>query len=194
MRKLVTLFCLLAFTTSAVASNFFFEKEVGPWLVLGHKGTKGEHNAICTLNRRGNEGEHFMLSQDLVNGEMIIDYRSGGGIEWEAGGTAFMRFTSEKEKEIVLSATFYIVDKTHIQIRYIEFDRLLPLFIKYDTLQVVFKGDAYFITDLKKTGDAVDAMINCIKKGKPYVKQAPFKVEPDEVKPKVNMSLPKVQS
>jgi hypothetical protein len=195
MKKLIAAL-LICLSTSAAALDSFFYKEAGYWTVYG---IAEEDKVSCVAKTIGLNDQHFLIAQNITTGEFYAELKNDNW-KFEGSGTVFLTFSNDKvnkgnKKE--LSATFEKVTDTIIQIRMLERGIFLPPFVEFDKLSFLFQGDASISVGLKNSRASIVQMGKCIEASAPHAKTViPNDPPPTTIPadPKINMTLPKVES
>lgn len=201
-RFLVPLLVFSLFVTSALAGETFYNTNIGYWQVYGVAKSQ-EHNTVCVTKTTG-PSSSFLLVQDMTNGEAYAELNN---TDWkfEGDGTVIFVFKNKNDKkEQVLKGLFQKVHDTSIQMRNLNLDKFLPPFVEFDTLSILFRDGSSLDVGLENSRKSILLMDKCIgdaKKFEPDVIPAdppkttiPKDPPADNGNPKINMTLPKVDS
>lgn len=132
--------------TSALATEYFFDKSVGYWTVIGHPGdAENNLNPACITQARWDDGSNFQLIQDLADGELLIEFTNN---DWNVEGPyndgnlldLTMNMYGRRGVESY-NVKFILVDKNTIQIRGIDYKTFLPDFMNYNKMVMIMPGD-----------------------------------------------------
>lgn len=167
---LTTTACIMLATSSlAEGVQHFYSDSVGYWSIWGHPGDPSENlNKACVTSAVWDDGSQFMLIQDLVDGEMLLELTNN---EWnitgpygeEAGQLELTVNMYKGSKVLSQTAYFVLVDKNTIQIRGIEYKKFLPGFMGKDRLVFVMPGDILNAEiALQNSSKAIQSMTKCI--------------------------------
>lgn len=186
MKKYLLIFLLLS--TTSFASSFFFEKSVGPWVVLGHPGDKKEElNPACIAKTRWEDASELLIIQDLTNGELHLEFKNN---EWDISDEFGKQYeltlnVYAKNNSSVKSwqVYFILVNKNSINIRGLDQKSFLNAFMNFATMKFIMPGNIpNAVVDLKNTTKVIDLMTDCLK-----VAEKGIPTESNSLNPKLDM-------
>jgi hypothetical protein len=193
-KMLLTTAACAMMVTSAFATTNFYEDSVGYWSIWGHPGDASQNlNKACIVSMKWDDGSTFLLIQDLVDGELLIEVNNNewnieGPYEDEAGQLE-LTLNMYKGRDGVTStaAYFTLLDKNTIQIRGIDYKKFLPNFMGMDRALFIMPGTIQNAEiPLQNSAKAIQSMTNCMDAGEKSVpldkfeKQKPKATGPEQ--------------
>lgn len=171
MKKTIiaTIALCLAYS-SAYAVDYFFDKSVGFWSVVGHPGSTDPSNKLnpaCIANTKWDDGSYLNLISDLVDGELLIEFKSN---EWNITDVDLDKqyeltlnmYTRNKSSVKSWPAKFNFLSKNTIQIRGIDAEAFLPAFVGYNLMVIIPPGTIPNANvGLENSSKAIDLMTQC---------------------------------
>ena len=166
---LTTTACAMLVTSALANTNHFYNDSIGYWSIWGHPGDSSQElNKACITSATWDDGSQFMLIQDLVDGERLMELTNNewnivGPYQDEAGQLELTLNMYKGSKVLSQPAYFVLVDKNTIQIRNIDYKKFLPGFMGKDRLVFIMPGDILNAEiQLKDSSKAIQSMTKCI--------------------------------
>lgn len=173
MKKTLILCVTLLLTTSAYAVDYFFEKTIGYWSVVGHPGDSSSNlNPACVSATRWDDGSYINIIQDLKDGELWMEFKNN---EWNVEGpygqdAGQQQLTLNMFKGRSVSSwnvNFLLVNKNTIHIHGLT-SKFIEAFAEYDMMRIIPPGTILNAeVRLQNSRAATTLMGECIKAYKP---------------------------
>lgn len=166
---LASVAALSLFTTSAFSIDYWFEKSVGHWEIFGHPGDPSTNvNPACILQTKWQDGSYMLLIQDLMDGEMLIEFTNN---DWNVAGPygedaiadLTMNMYGSRGSVQSFNVKFILIDKNTIQIRGIDYKSFLPSFMNFNKMVLIMPNDIQNSEVLlENSTNAIGIMTQCL--------------------------------
>lgn len=169
MKKIVMIIATLCICSSAYAIEFFFEKSVGYWTILGHPGNaERKLNPACITTTTWKDGSYLNIIQDLADGELFLEFKSSDWDITDADLNAEYElrinvYTRNKEDVESWPTKFKFLSKNSINIRGLDYKTFLPAFMNYSKMVFIMPGTIpNGQIELQNSTKAIDLMGQCL--------------------------------
>lgn len=170
MKKIALAMLLsVAFTSHALADNFYTSPQVGVWSVFGSTGSDTQ-NPACVAETTWEDGSKMQLIKDLVSGELYIwfqDYAWNIGDEVNKRYPVRLNFYAADGSVIGGDFDYGLINKNTIAIRYLDVETFIPAFMKMKELRLLMPGDiGNAVIPLEGSSGAIQKLAECIQESK----------------------------